>query len=101
MTAVTDEVFRTLLERLVQPESGDGAARALSVRMAVAQCDHQHRAGVLIDEPARDDAEQAGMPARAREHQRRRIAITLGQLARLLEDAALDRLAFVILPFQV
>ena len=71
VAAVADEIGGAFLQRLVQLEAGDRAAGTLAVRLAFAQRDHQDGAGVLIDEPAGDDAEQAGMPFGAGQHERR------------------------------
>ena len=76
----------------VQIERGDRAARALPLLSV--ERDEQRRAPELLDEPRRDDADHAGMPALLGEHDAvRGIEIERAdELARACERRAVDLL---------
>src|SRR5713101_7593927 len=82
----------------VEVEGRDRAARALPV--ALGARDEHDRSVVQVDEPRRDDADHALVPALARDDVRAAALVRLGPFldlrCGLAEDASLDGLALAI-----
>ena len=91
--AVGDEVLGRGVDPGEQVEGGDAAPRTLGEVAVLAQQDR--RAVEALGDPRGDDADDALVPVRRREHERRRQR--LGDLRdRRGEDAAFDLLALVV-----
>ncbi len=91
--AVGDEVLRRGVDPGEQIEGGDAAPRTLGELAVLAQQDR--RAVEALGDARGDDADDALVPVRRREHERRRQR--LGDLRdRCGEDAAFDLLALVV-----
>ena len=85
----------------VEIEAGDAPARSLA-DVAV-EGDQEGRPAVALHHPRGDDADHAGMPAIAREHEAGialRVGGPLDLLQRLVEDALVQRLPLDVEPLQ-
>ena len=80
VAAERGQVRRAGLERRQQVEAGDAAPRAAAAALAVER-DHDRGAVVALGEARGDDPDHARVPALPGDHQRRRLAEVLGQLA--------------------
>src|SRR5208283_151257 len=95
--AETDQALGAIADRLVKVEAGHRPRRALGKLVAEG---HDHGWPlVIIDQPAGDDADHAGVPALAAQDDRPpffQTSLGLDHLLRLLDDLALDLLAAAI-----
>src|SRR6266446_3278474 len=73
MASVADEMVVAGRQGFVQGESGNRPTRTLAdgaaLRLLRAKSNQEYRAGVEINQPAGDDADNSGMPIRVRKDQ--------------------------------
>ena len=100
VAAVGDEVLAAGGEAGVEIEAAGAAAGAhAGLGAELVERDEDRGAMVVLGEPAGDDADDAGVPAAAGEHQggrRQRVADFVGQFVGGLVDAAFERLPLFV-----
>src|SRR5438270_7079276 len=106
VAAVAEQVFATGMQRFVQRKAGHRPARTLTYQgrfaALLAQANQKHRAPKEIDQPAGDDADDARVPIRIGQDERRRAVqiMVRDHFAGAGQNLALILLPLLVLAFQ-